>query len=49
MLKLLLICWVLSLIFRPRKHIYIITPKKTDNDFEDNFLNGASEHDIDDF
>lgn len=49
MLKFLLICWVLLLIFKPRKHIYIITQTKPDDDFEDNFLNGASEHDIDDF
>ena len=49
MLKFLLICWVLSLIFKPTKHICAITQDKPDDDFEDNFLNGASDKNIDDF
>lgn len=49
MFKLILICCAFGLLFYLRKSSGNTSPTDSDQDFEDNFLNGASGKDIDDF
>lgn len=50
MLKFIILCWILSLIMKPAKSNNRSTSNQSDDDdFEDNFFNGASGRDIDDF
>ena len=49
MLKFLLICWVLSLVLKPKKSEDKPKKNNTDKEFEENFFSGASGKDIDDF